>query len=199
MITYSSPLATSFAYIYLDTSTRIFLSGKCGRFRFESTMRYASYLLQRFIYPLIIAGCILARPVLLSNTYLVLFFWLPFVPVAQPPVLQRHLKIYLFVSIFISAAICSMHCIFQLTQSLTMMANQLHCAKSHLFYMHIGFMSIGNFLYVLFCSLRHVMLFFICLFESLQVNRCVLVSARRCYAGHQRHHVHRFESADPEL
>lgn len=73
-----------------------------------------SQFLQRFVYPLVILGC-LTRPVLLALPYMGLLFWLPYVPVAQPPVaMPRRTRIFLLTAIAMPTIVIAAQSLFLL-------------------------------------------------------------------------------------
>ncbi|KAG5675805.1 hypothetical protein PVAND_005679 [Polypedilum vanderplanki] len=95
-------------------------------------------IVQRLILPIVLSICCLLRPTGLSLPYLLLLFYLPFIPVANHRSIKGHTGFYLLLLICISVLLCLVQIAFQIF--LAVVGNEIieKCQLLEIILRHVG-------------------------------------------------------------
>ncbi|CAH1708045.1 unnamed protein product [Chironomus riparius] len=103
-----------------------------------------SLIVQRLILPILLSTCCLLRPVAISLPYLLLLFYLPFIPVANYRSIKGHTGIYLALLISVSVLLCLAQIGFQIF--LAIVGNDIiaKCEFLEILLRHVGFVRLDD-------------------------------------------------------
>ncbi|XP_055712299.1 piezo-type mechanosensitive ion channel component isoform X3 [Phlebotomus papatasi] len=105
---------------------------------------YGCMLVQRLLFPTLLAACCLFRPVALSLLYLLFLFLLPFVPVATPATIKGRTGTYFKILILVSTLTSISHGVFE-SVLLSIGYDKLEfCGLTEKILRHIGFIRLSD-------------------------------------------------------
>uniref|UniRef100_A0A1L8DF30 Putative piezo-type mechanosensitive ion channel component isoform x14 n=1 Tax=Nyssomyia neivai TaxID=330878 RepID=A0A1L8DF30_9DIPT len=105
---------------------------------------YGCMLVQRLLFPTLLAACCLFRPVALSLLYLLLLFLLPFVPIATPTTIKGRTGTYFKILILVSTITSLLHGVFEIVL-LSIGYDKLEfCGLTEKILRHIGFIRLSD-------------------------------------------------------
>ncbi|XP_055681362.1 piezo-type mechanosensitive ion channel component isoform X3 [Lutzomyia longipalpis] len=105
---------------------------------------FGCMLVQRVLFPTLLAACCLFRPVAISLLYLLLLFLLPFVPIATPTTIKGRTGTYFKILILISTLTSLSHGVFEIVL-LSIGYDKLEfCGLTEKILRHIGFIRLSE-------------------------------------------------------